>query len=76
MYGHNVQVEQVIQSLVFRIFELDPDRISQKFGLDLTWSKSEKNYLVIQWSDLNDLFLLDKARRPRHNKKRLLKSDW
>ena len=34
--------------LVFRIFGLDPDRISQKSGFDLTRSESENNYLAIQ----------------------------
>ena len=56
---------------MFRIFRSDPDQISQKSGPNLTRSKSEKNYLVIQWSNLSDLFLLDRARRPRHNKKKI-----
>src|SRR5204862_4011914 len=33
------------KDLVFRIFGSDPDRISQKSGLDPTRSESEKNYL-------------------------------
>ena len=59
------------RQLVFRIFRSDPDQISRKSELDPTRFEFEKYYLAIQWSDLGDLFLLDRARRPRHNKKKI-----
>src|SRR2546421_4843863 len=65
-----------VLKVVFQIFGSDPDRVSRKSGPDPTRSESEK--IISRSSDpiLAIFFLLDRARCPRHNKKRSPKSDW